>query len=280
MHATTNLLARATSLLPRDDPLRRELLCELGIGLRTIGDSRAADEVLVEAIRSSEEAKDRRVELRGRIELEYVRFLQESTTTGDELLGATTEGIAIFETVEDNRSLARAWLLAGFVLGAHRGQHKAGEHAAERALAYYKSSNWPTATCLGQIAIALYYGPTPVREATARCHQLLDDAVSDRVGAANVQVFLGGLIAQRGDFDEARGLVALARATYEELGQRTSMAIYCAAMLGEIELLADNAVAGELILRELCAELEQHAPSAISQAERVTLHRPSTHKAW
>ena len=257
VRATTSLLGRATSLLPRDEPLRRELLCELGIGLRTSGDSAAAESTLEEAIASSQAAHDRRIELRGRIEYEYVRFLQESTRTGDALLDATTEGIPIFESVKDNRSLARAWLLAGFVLGAHRGQHKAGGEAAERAYAYYKSSHWPTATCLGQIAIALYYGPTSVPEAVTRCSELLDDAVSDRVGGANVQVFLGGLMAQRGNFDEARELVASAKATYEDLGQRTSVAIYCEAMLGEIELLADDAVAAELILRELCAELER-----------------------
>jgi len=257
MHATANLLTRATALLPEREPLRRELLCELGIALRTAGDSDGAEGVLAAAVRVSQAAGDHRVELRARIEHEYVRLLQMTTTTADALLDATSDGIPIFETVNDHRSLARAWLLAGFVLGAHRGHHKTAGEAAERALGHYKSSNWPTATCVGQIAIALYYGPTPVIEGIARCTEFLRDMGSDRVGAANVQVFLGGLMAQRGDFDEARTLVALARATYEDLGQRTSAAIYCAALLGEVELLAGDAKAAELILRDLCAELEQ-----------------------
>ena len=256
MHAARNLLGRATSLLPEEEPLRRELLCELGIALRTSGESDEAEGVLANAVRVSQAAGDRRVELRARIEHEYVRLVHVPATTANALLDATTEGIPIFETVADSRSLARAWLLAGFALGAHRGQHKAGGEAAERALAHYKSSNWPTATCLGQIAIALYYGPTSVPQGIARCAEFLNETVADRVGRANVRVFLGGLVAQRGDFAEARDLVASARATYEELGQRTSTAIFCAAMLGEVELLAGDAVAAEKVLRQLCAELE------------------------
>ena len=257
MPATVNLLDRATSLLPASEPFRNELFCELGIALRTFGDARRANDVLAESTAQSQRSRDRRIEMRARIEREYLRLVHEPATTADALLDATTEGIPLFETVDDNRSLARAWLLAGFVLGAHRGQNTAGREAAERALAYYKSSNWPTATCLGQIAIALYYGPTPVPDAIARCTELRDEAVSDRVGAANVQVFLGGLVAQRGDFDEARELVASTTATYEDLGQRASMAIYRDAIRGEIELLANDAVAAEPILRELCAELER-----------------------
>src|SRR5207247_7329750 len=36
--ATVNLLGRAVELLPRTEPLRLELLCELGLALRTAGE--------------------------------------------------------------------------------------------------------------------------------------------------------------------------------------------------------------------------------------------------
>jgi hypothetical protein len=256
MPATVNLLQRATSLLPEEDTLRSELLCELGIALRTSGESGAAVDVLTETIVKSEKRADRRIELRARIEHEYVRFLQEPGTTADALLDATAAGIPIFETIGDHRSLGRAWLLSGFVLGAQRGHHEAGRDATERALFHYASSQWPTSTCLGQIAIALYYGPTPVSEAIDRCNALLD-AVSDRAGRANVQVFMGGLVAQRGDLDAARDLVSSARAAYEDLGQLISTAIYATAMLGEIALLARESAVAEQVLRGLCAELER-----------------------
>jgi hypothetical protein len=255
MPATINLLRRATSLLPAAEPLRRELLCELGIALRTSGDSDAAEQVLAAAVDASGDSEDRRAEFRARIELEYVRFLNEPTTTADPLLGVIRTGIPIFETVGDERSLGRASLLAGFVLGSHHGQHKTGGEAAERALDHYRRSHWPVSTCVGQIATALYFGPVPVPTAVARCKELLAGLDSDRVGTANVCVFLGGLVAQRGDFDEGRMLVSSASSVYESLGQRTSMAIFCAAMLGEIALLEGDAVAAELILGDLCDEL-------------------------
>ncbi len=257
MPATVNLLGRATSLLPDEEPLRRELLCELGIGLRAIGDSATAGDVLTQAIRDSREAGDRTIELRARIEHEYVLLPRTSGATGDGLLDAASEGIPTFEIMRDNRSLGRAWLLVGFVQGARRGHHKVREEAAERALGYYKSSNWPTSTCLGEIASALYDGPTPVSQAIARCTELLKTQDPDRVGRANIQVFLGGLLAQRGDFGEARDLVTSANATFEDLGQRASAAPYCAMVLAAIELLANDAVAAADILRDLCAELEE-----------------------
>ena len=265
VHATTNLLGRATALLPQGEPLRRELLCELGIALRAIGDPAAAEDVLAQAISASRAAGDRRIELRARIEHEYVRLPLTPGMTADALLDATAEGIPIFETMEDNRALGRAWLLAGFVEGARRGRHQAREEAADRALVYYKSSNWPTSTCLGEISWGLYYGPRPVSDAISRCEQLLRVQVSDRVGGANVEVFLGGLVAQRGDFDEARELVASAEATFEDLGHSTSTSNFSATILGEIELLAGNVIKAEQILRELCKELEQgHAYSHLS----------------
>jgi len=257
MHATTNLLGRSTSLLPTDESLRRELLCELGIALRTSGDPDGAESVLAEAIHESEERADHRTELRARMESEYVRLLHEPGTTADKLIENASEGIPIFDTVADDRSLGRAWLLTGFVQGGHRGQHAAWEEAAERALGHYRRSGWPTSTCLGEIGAALYYGPTPVPQAIARCERALHDEVTDRVGDANVRAFLGGLVAQRGDFDDARDLIASARTAYQDLGQRTAVAYYCDPLLGDLELLAGDAIAAEQVLIELCEELER-----------------------
>jgi DNA-binding SARP family transcriptional activator len=257
MHATASLLGRATFLLPEEESLRNELLCELGIALRTLGKFGAAEDALAQAIRASRQAGDRRVELRGRIEYEYVRLPQTRGATAEALLDAAAEGIGMFEAVGDNRSLGRAWLLTGYVEGARRGHHKTREEAAENALGHYKRSNWPTSTCLGEIASALYYGPTPVPAAIARCKQLLQTEGADRVGAANVEVFLGGLVAQRGDFDGARDFIVSARATYEDLGQWTAAAMNCGMVLGDVELLADDALAATQLLTELCAQLER-----------------------
>jgi tetratricopeptide (TPR) repeat protein len=257
MHATTNLLGRATLLPLVDKSLRSELQCELGIALRASADPDGAEAVLADAISESQRAGDRRMELRARIEREYVRLLQEPGITADALIDATSTGIPVFETVGDDRSLGRAWLISGFVEGGHRGRHEAWQQAAERALNYYKASGWPTSTCIGEIATALYYGPMPVLEAITRCDELLSDEVQDRAGRANVEVFRGGLIAQRGEFDEGRHLIESARATYESLGQRSSGTTFCATVLGDVELLRGDAEAAVQIFGELCAELER-----------------------
>ena len=74
---------------------------------------------------------------------------------------------------------------------------------------------------------------------------------------ANIEVFVGGLVAQRGDVVEARALIASATTTYEDLGQLAAAAIYAAAVRGEVELLANDAIAAEQTLSALCAELDR-----------------------
>ncbi|MGH3064949.1 MAG: AAA family ATPase, partial [Gaiellaceae bacterium] len=255
MHATTNLLERATSLLPTDALLRRELLCELAIATRASGSPVEAEKALTEAVELSRQATDRRSELRAAIEREYVRLLHVPGTTADALLGATKEGIPLFESVGDDRSLGRAWLHAGFVKGGLLGQHKQFGEAIEKAMIHYGRSKWPVSTPAGELAASLYYGPMPVPDAIGRCQHLLEDPSLGRAGEANVLTFLGGLFAQNAEFEIAREHLASARTTFEQLGQSTVSATYCAAVLGEVELWAQDAVAAELVLRGLCAEL-------------------------
>jgi DNA-binding SARP family transcriptional activator len=249
MHATANLLRRATSLTVHPD-----LLSELAIARRALGESADAHRVLSYAITQARNVRDRRGELRARIEQGYVSLLHEVGATAEQLLAAADEGIPLFESVGDHRSLGRAWLLLGFVQG-HRGQHKAWEEAAEGAIQHYQSAGWPTSTCLGEIAAALYYGPKPVPEAIARCERALVEDVTDRVGEANVRSFLGGLVAQRGDFAAARDLLAAARVAYEDLGQRTAVAYYCDPVLSDVESMAGNARGSASILTDLCDQL-------------------------
>jgi DNA-binding SARP family transcriptional activator len=254
--ASTGLLRRATSLLGPSTPPRGELLCELAIALDAAGESQRAIELLEIAIDESLQVRDRRIEVRARMELEYIRLPRTSGATADALLDAASSAMPVLEASRDYRSLGRASALAGWVHGGRRGQYGAREEAAERALTYYKQSTWPTSMAAGELANCLYYGPTQVPKAIERCEELLHGEATARLGQANVQAYLGGLVAQGGDFTRAREHIASARATYDELGQRASRATFAGVVLGDVELLADDAVAAEATFRWVCDELE------------------------
>ncbi len=249
--ATTNLLGRAVELLPQSDPVRLELLCELGLAFRTAGEIARADEVLREATETAAAEGKRRLELRARLERANVRLSSHPEGSADELLELATDAIPTFEGLGDDRALGRAWLLAGYVRGGLHCRNAEWGEAAERALVHYRRSGWPTAACLGEIATSLYYGSTPVPDAIRRCEELLGE-VSDRGGEAHVLVWLGGLEAFAGRLDRGRRLVDRAKTIFDDLGYRMALAYACGAVLGEIELLADRPRAGEESLRASC----------------------------
>jgi hypothetical protein len=69
------------------------------------------------------------------------------------------------------------------------------------------------------------------------------------VTEANVSTSLAGLRAMRGEFDEARACIALARRVYADLGLRFAIAGLCQ-IAGSVESLAGDVEAAEHSLRE------------------------------
>ena len=255
MPATLNLLERATVLLPSEDEARHELMTELAIAQYVVGNSEAAHETLVNAIAGAERGGQRRVELRARIEAAYLRLLTEPEGAAQDLLAVAQAAVPAFEAVEDERSLARAWLLIGYVQGGIHGNHAAWEEAEKRALVYYRSTGFPAATCIGQIAAALYWGPTHVTHAIESCQRLLADESLGHFGRAAALPYLGGLHAQAGRLALARRLIAEAERTYEELGSPTAV-VHCGTVRADLEFLAADFPAAEQTLREQCEYLE------------------------
>jgi tetratricopeptide (TPR) repeat protein len=257
MPATVNLLDRALPLLPPDDERRHELLCELGIAHYSMGDPSASAASFSAAITGARAAGQKRVELRARIEDAYRRLVTEPAGGAHELLTLAEAAVPTFEALDDTRSLARAWLLIGYVQGGIHGNHAAWEEAEERALSYYRSTQFPPATCLQQIAAAIYWGPTPVPRGVERCNDLLAGEAIGHFGRAAVLPFLGGLRAQSGEFTEARELVADAQGTFLELGAFATAVVHCGTVRADIELLAGDLDAAEATLREQCDFLER-----------------------
>lgn len=256
-HAANNLLTRASSLLPSGNPLRLELLAELGVAQRMGGHLARAEQVLADAVDEAAAAHDRRFELRARIELAAVRLASDPGGAAEELLHLTEVAAPVFEALGDDRALGRVWFLTAFLQGAFYCRNAAWEEAAERAVKHYRRAGWSTATCLQGLAAALFYGPRPAADALARCDDLAASEVTDRVGEAHINVWRGALLALRGEFDEARASVARARETYEELGHPTTVSATCDFVRGHTEMLAGDFATAEAVFRTSATALEE-----------------------
>jgi tetratricopeptide (TPR) repeat protein len=237
---------------------RSRLLSELSIALLALGDAEGAKRVLHEAIADAKHLGDRAAQLRAQVELAYVRVDTEPGETTGALLAVADEGIPVFEAVEDFRSHGRTWLYVGFAKGSVRGRSEERLAAAERALVSYRRCAWPIETAVGEIAAALYFGPTPVPVGIARCERLLGEEPNRAWLAASINAFMCGLLAQRGDDARARELLGTSRAFFVDAGQYGSV-VDCDSMRGDIELLAGDAEAAEAVLRAVCVDLERLA---------------------
>jgi DNA-binding SARP family transcriptional activator len=264
--AAVNLLGRAIALLPPESESRGELLCELGVAQRVLGDFEGGETTLVEACNAA--ARDQRVLLRAKIELAYLRLVNGAEAASSDLVEIAAKAVPIFQELGDDRALGRTWRHVGYLRG-FEGRLADWQEAVERGLVHYVRSGWSASGCLGELAAALLYGPTPVPDAIERCQELLDET-TDRMGRANVLAFMSGLEALDGRFDDARRRLTEAETTYEELGDFYARASYCGRVRGRIEMLAGDPAAAERAFAEACAMLgraHDEAAHATASAE-------------
>jgi tetratricopeptide (TPR) repeat protein len=249
--AAVNLLSRAVDLVPE----AAELACELGSALRMRGDVTRAKEVLIGAAESGEE----RVRLRAEIELAFLRSVMELNRAG-ELLEVASAAIPTLEAENDDRALGRAWLSVGHVRGGFYCEYGAWEEAAARAADHYRRAGWSPSTSLGDLASALYLGPRNVNSAIARCEALLLEHDGDRASEANLLIWLGGLVAMRGRFTDARDLLDQAAQRYEQLGLGNDPELR---LRGAVEMFAGAPELAEEALRTACTALLQQEQTAV-----------------
>jgi DNA-binding SARP family transcriptional activator/tetratricopeptide (TPR) repeat protein len=251
--AAINLFSRALELSPEE----HELACELGVALFVTGKVEQAKSVFADVA----EAPDKRIAARARFELANVRALSEPDRAA-ELVDAAVAGIPVFEGNGDDRALGRAWLAVGNVRGGFLCEYAAMEEASARAVEHYDRAGWSPSASLQNLGAALFFGPKHVNEATAQLEQLLERFARDAASEANVLVWLGGLEAMRGSFDDARARVALAKDQYLRLGL-TAATPECARVLGFIEQLAAQLVSAEEQFRFSCALLQEHGQTQV-----------------
>ena len=254
VHAAANLLARASSLLPKNDLTRHDVVTELGLVYWRQGELEDAAKTLRSALEIAVLERDRRAELRARLELANLRLFRTPEDGADEVLALAADAIPALEELGDERSLGRFWYVLAFVHGGLHCHYRESARAAERANGYFLRSGWPSAPCLQELAACLYYGPTSVPAGIRRCRTLVEKA--ERGGDAHVLAFLAGLESMAGRFSLARDLAARARAIYEELGWTVNISTNYASLAADIELLAGQFAEAEHILTESCTNLQ------------------------
>jgi class 3 adenylate cyclase/tetratricopeptide (TPR) repeat protein len=214
--AAVNLLSRAVSLLPPDDPARVDLVPTVRVAQGLAGDLGWAVEALDEAI----EAGDDRLGAHALVQRALLRLFTGPDVDAEELIEIAERAIEIFEQVGDDLGLARAWRL---VAQANYLARRAGPsvEASERALVYARRAGdrfEERETAELGLAVPFVLGPAPAPEAARRCEQLLGEAAGDPVLEASALGALAYLVAIQGRKAEARKLLARGRGVMELVG--------------------------------------------------------------
>jgi tetratricopeptide (TPR) repeat protein len=172
--------------------------------------------------------------------------------------------LEVFGASGDDAGLA----LASYVLGLvhmHLGQIREMEKIARRGLAHADRSGQPReeAAARVNVALALVAGETPVRDCIRTCEEL---APWCGMELPPVLCELAGLRAMRGEFDEARELIARARRLLVERIHARRPLMFATRSSASVEILAGDLAAGERELRTaLQMALEMREREWVSQ---------------
>jgi class 3 adenylate cyclase/tetratricopeptide (TPR) repeat protein len=266
-----SLLARAIELLPVHE--RGELLVGLGRAAYEAGEYRRSSEAAEELIRLAAEQGDARLECRGRVQLVWTRCATDPAVTTEEMFAAAETAIPVLEQAGDEAGLARAYEL---VAQAHhvRSEPDAQVEMLEQALAHARraGARASESAIMAWLAVAYYFGRTPVDQVLPRLEQILAEARSKSLLLLEgvVLTFLGGVQGLRGHFAEARDLVRQGRALLSEIGARVWIAGQTQ-ITGHIELLAGDYLAAERELRFGYEEYDQMGETGVRSTSAAML---------
>jgi len=258
--AAADLLERASSLLPPDDPRRLSLLPSLGRALREGGEMERAEGVLTEAVERGRAAGMRLVAADAAVSLTDLRFHRPAHTGvgREDVLRELAAAVQVFEELGDEAGLGRALCFRGKV-SFWAGDSTAAIEDLELAVKYSGAvgDEAQEAETLQYVLTALYRGSTPVEEALERVAEIESRAGTNRRLERSALASHAVLEAMLGHFDAARDLIGRARALAEELGLEATLAAQVTTGVGEIELLAGDPEAAERELRPACETLER-----------------------
>jgi class 3 adenylate cyclase/tetratricopeptide (TPR) repeat protein len=253
--AAATLFDHAGELVPTEDAFGRSLRIELGRALAGAGRLDDARDVFAHLLEAARNSGDRGLELRAELGLASLRAQTDTTMSMAELTALAERAIPEFDAQGDERGLARAWFLLHWA-NFRTGRYAASIDAAEKVVAHSARAGdaREQLRALGAIAMAMFWGPTPVDEGLRRCDELVKRAGGARLMEAFAARVRGGFCSMNGEFELGRELCRRAVEIYEELGHPIS-AIGVSTELQRIERKSGQLDEAERLLRTAYARL-------------------------
>ena len=255
-NAAANLLRRAVSL---EAPAGREgveRLLELAWSLLPAGEFSQARARREEAISLAQALGDRALELRAVCELGDLLITIDPSFTAERAVDLGHEAIRELEPLGDDRALAAGWALVA--MGENlRARWEGVEFALEKVIEYSRRAGDQRreGDTLQAIGPSIFWGPTPLPVGLPRVEAILEQARGRKARESWCARPVAGFYGMQGRFDEARALLAEARAIHEELARPIDLSTL-AFWSGPLELLAGDPAAAEREVRPACELLD------------------------
>ena len=252
MRAAASLFERANDLLLDGDPRLPDALLSHAIATMETGGfdrARAVFERAEEVARSARDDRTLALLRLGRIRLS---LMDETTVSASDLRIEADRAVQYFQPLDDDLGLARAFHALGEVdwLEGHIADAEAtfrrAMHHAERA-----GEEREVRDNLAWVAVAAYTGPIGVDAGLDRCADVIARVGGDRLIHAFTKHCEGGLLAMRGEFNQAREAIAEGRGILEDFGWITEEAS-ASQVSAMVEILAGDLEAAEQELRRGC----------------------------
>lgn len=264
VRAQVNFLERATAVLPTRDDARLTLLLELASVAVALGDYVRTTHMLDGIVEAAAAKGDRRLQHHALLELSLQRSFTDPTLRADDMREVNERAIAVFQESGDIVGLARAWRHLGY-LNQWVCQWNAERDALERALAFAEQAQDEREARQIRTGLvnALVWGPMPVSEALERLERMLAEVRGRPFSVAYIVGGIAHLRGMRGQFDEARRLLAEAKSLFTDLGLPFRIASGVALFGAPVELWAGDLAAAEAMLREACYVLRAHGETGV-----------------
>jgi class 3 adenylate cyclase len=250
MPAAVNLIGRATALLDPHDASRLELLPDMAFALMETADFDRLLGVAAEIDEAVSATGDARLRAHASVVALWIRLFTNPAGWAAEAERVARQAISSFRDLRDERGLARAWSLLGLVQTMYARFGPAEEAWARAARHADRAGHRREALeSLCWVPLAVAAGPTGAEEGIRRCREVFDRARGDRKVMSSALFSQAAFEAGLGRFDEARSLLARARALLEEVALPVWSAGPLAQEAGWIELLAGDPAGAEAELR-------------------------------